>query len=235
MTNLSSTIVDSDELARVSAQWIADRLRDALAIDEKRASLALAGGTTPREVYEALTRESLPWEKVHIFFGDERCVPPDHPDSNYRMVKESLLDRVPILPENVHRPRAEMSDRAGAARAYEEELPDILDVMVLGIGEDGHTASLFPSSSVLSEDTRRYVPVTGPKPPPERLTVTPVVIAAASSLIVLAKGEGKAAAVARALEGDWDPTSTPAQLARKGYWVLDTAAAGALRAPDSMR
>jgi 6-phosphogluconolactonase len=235
MTKLSSTIVDSDELARVSAQWIADRLGDALTAGKKGASLSLAGGTTPREVYEALTRENVPWERVHIYFGDERCVAPDHPDSNYRMAKESLLDRVPIPPENVHRPRAEMGDRDAAARAYEEELPDILDVMVLGIGEDGHTASLFPSSPALAEETRRYLPVTGPKPPPERLTVTPVVIAAATAVIVLAKGEGKAAAVARALEGDWDPTTTPAQLARKGYWVLDTAAAGALRAPDSMR
>jgi 6-phosphogluconolactonase len=177
----------------------------------------------------------VPWEKVHIFFGDERCVAPDHPDSNYRMAKESLLDRVPLPPENVHRPRAEASDREGAARAYEEELPDTLDVIVLGIGEDGHTASLFPGSPALLQETRRYVPVVGPKPPPDRLTITPVVIAAASSVIVLAKGDGKAAAVARALEGDWDPTGTPAQYARKAYWVLDTAAAGALRAPDSMR
>jgi 6-phosphogluconolactonase len=235
MPNVSSTIVASDELARLAAQWIADRLRDELAAGKKRASLALAGGTTPREVHEALTRESVPWDRVHIFFGDERCVPPDHPDSNYRMAKESLLDRVPILPENVHRPRAEDRDREGAARAYEEELPDTLDVIVLGIGEDGHTASLFPGSPALAEGTRRYVPVVGPKPPPERLTITPVVIAAANAVIVLAKGDGKAAAVARALEGDWDPTSTPAQLARKAYWVLDTGAAGALRAPDSMR
>jgi 6-phosphogluconolactonase len=235
MPNLSSTIVDSDELARIAAQWIADRLRDALATGKKGASLALAGGTTPKEVHAALTRENVPWERVHVFFGDERCVPPEHPDSNYRMVKESLLDRVPIPPENVHRPNAEASDREGAARAYEDALPDTLDVIVLGIGEDGHTASLFPGSSVLAEETRRYVPVVGPKPPPERLTITPVVIAAANAVIVLAKGEAKAAAVARALEGDWDPTSTPAQLARKGYWVMDTAAAGALRAPDSMR
>lgn len=235
MSNLSSTIVASDELARVAAQWIADRLRDELAVGKKRASLALAGGTTPKEVHEALARESVPWEKVHVFFGDERCVPPDHPDSNYRMAKESLLDRVPIPPENVHRPRAETSDRDGAARAYEEELPDTLDVIVLGIGEDGHTASLFPGSDALAEGTRRYVPVVGPKPPPERLTMTPVVIGAANAVIVLAKGEGKAQAVARALEGDWDPTTTPAQLARNAYWVLDTAAAGALRAPDSMK
>jgi 6-phosphogluconolactonase len=235
MPNLSSTIVASDELARLSAQWIADRLRDELAVGKKRASLALAGGTTPREVHEALARESVPWEKVHVYFGDERCVPPDHPDSNDRMAKESLLDRVPSPPENVHRPLAEASDREAAARAYEEELPDTLDVIVLGIGEDGHTASLFPGSPALAEESRRFVPVVGPKPPPGRLTITPVVLAAANAIIVLAKGDGKAAAVARALEGDWDPTSTPAQLARKGYWVLDTGAAGALRAPDSMR
>jgi 6-phosphogluconolactonase len=235
MTNLSSTIVASDELARLSAQWIADRLRDELAAGKKSASLALAGGTTPRRVHEALALESVPWDKVHIYFGDERCVPPDHPDSNYRMAKESLLDRVPILPENVHRPRAEASDREAAARAYEEELPDILDVLVLGIGEDGHTASLFPGSPVIAEESRRYVSVVGPKPPPERLTITPVVLAAASSIIVLANGDGKAAAVGRALEGDWDPANTPAQLARRGYWVLDTSAAGGLRAPDSIR
>jgi 6-phosphogluconolactonase len=166
---------------------------------------------------------------VHIFFGDERAVPPDHADSNYRMAKESLLDRVAIPPAQVHRIQAESADREAAARAYEALLPDAIDVLVLGIGEDGHTASLFPGSAALRETERRVLPVVGPKPPPERLTITPPVVLSARHRIVLAAGSGKADAIARALDGPWDPEKTPIQLAKRGAWFVDPPAAAKLK------
>ena len=194
-----------------------------------RVTLALAGGTTPRATYERLAQvPGIPWSDVHVYFGDERAVPPDHPDSNYRLAREALLDRVAIPPENVHRMRAEDPDKSGAAAAYEQELPEALDVLILGVGEDGHTASLFPGSPALREQERRVLPVTGPKPPFERLTLTPRVMEAARSTLVLAVGAGKADAVFRALEGPLDVDRCPAQLVRNAIWLTDHAAGAKL-------
>jgi len=229
MHAVNPSIVDKSELPARAAEKIAELLRSA-AEARGRACVALAGGTTPRAVHEALAaRTDVPWSLVHVFFGDERCVPPDHPDSNYRMAKESLLDRVPIPIAQVHRPEAELPDHEAAARAYETVLPAALDLVILGIGEDGHTASLFPRSPALNERTRRYIPVIGPKPPPERLTLTTPALETAADIVMLAVGSGKAEAVARALEGAWDPVLTPSQLARRGAWFLDAAAAAQLR------
>jgi 6-phosphogluconolactonase len=222
------SIVDKAELPARAAQKIADLLRSA-AEARGRACVALAGGTTPRAVHEALAlRSDVPWPLIHVFFGDERCVPPDHPDSNYRMAKESLLERVPIPPAQIYRPRAEEPDHEAAARAYEAVLPAALDLVILGIGEDGHTASLFPRSPALNDRARRYIPVIGPKPPPERLTLTVPALEAARDIVMLAVGSAKADAVARALEGAWDPLTTPSQLARRGFWFTDDAAAALL-------
>jgi 6-phosphogluconolactonase len=229
MLAVKPSIVDKSELPARAARKIAELLRSAA---EARgcACVALAGGTTPRAVHEALALEpDVPWPRVHVFFGDERCVPPDHPDSNYRMAKESLLDRVPIAPAQIHRPRAEEPDHDAAARAYEAVLPAGLDLVILGIGEDGHTASLFPRSPALNDRTRRYIPVVGPKPSPERLTLTVPALETAADIVMLAVGSGKAEAVARALEGAWDPFTTPSQLARRGFWFADAAAAALLR------
>jgi 6-phosphogluconolactonase len=180
-------------------------------------------------MHEALAGISgVPWDRIDVYFGDERCVPPEHPDSNYRMAKESLFDRVPLPSDSIHRPEAERPDREAAARAYEAILPPAIDLVVLGIGEDGHTASLFPGAASLSESVRSYIPVTGPKPPPERLTLTPASLATAHTLMMLAGGAGKAEPVARALHGAWDPVGTPSQLARRGLWIVDTAAAAEL-------
>jgi 6-phosphogluconolactonase len=219
------SVIETGALAARAAENIAQTLRRAAEVNG-RACLALAGGTTPRRVHEALAvRDDVPWPQVHVFFGDERCVPPDHPDSNYRMAKESLFDRVALLPSQIHRPAAELRDRDAAARAYEAELPARLDLIILGIGEDGHTASLFPGSPALNERARRYIPVIGPKPPPERLTLTPPALETAGALLMLAVGAGKAEAVARALEGPLDPLATPSQLARRGLWFIDPDAA----------
>lgn len=225
---LDLRVLPTADLAARAAAYLAEYLAE-VAAENSRVTVALAGGSTPRAMHEALAcSKDVPWLAVHVYFGDERAVPPEHSDSNYRMAKESLLDRVPIPPAQIHRMPAESPDREGAARAYEALLPDSLDLLVLGMGEDGHTASLFPGSAALRETERRVIPVIGPKPPPERLTITPPVVLSARHRIVLASGAGKADAVARALEGPWDPETTPIQLAKRGAWFVDPPAAAKL-------
>jgi len=217
-------VCDSKDLPALAARRIALEL--SRAIDERgRASLALAGGTTPKATYEALAGLPLDWQALDIFFGDERCVPADHPDSNYRMAKAALFDRVTIPTDRVHRIQGELADYDAAARAYEASLPDRLDVVVLGIGEDAHTASLFPGAPALRETVRRVLPVTGPKPPPQRISLTPPALRAARTCIVLAAGAGKTEAVRRAFGSEVDIVTTPVQLALGGVWILDNAAA----------
>jgi len=222
-------VVAPEDLPEVAAQRIAQVIRRAIVLNG-HAAVALAGGTTPRSVYRRLAKiGEIPWEKIDVYFGDERAVSPDDPQSNYRMARESLLDAVPIPPAQVHRIPAELADRQAAAAKYAVLLPERLDLIILGIGEDGHTASLFPGSAALQERTRKVVVVEGSKPPPWRLTVTPPVIAEAIEKIVLASGSGKAGAVAQALEGPDGPDRCPAQLVRDGIWIMDRAAAAALR------
>ncbi len=189
----------------------------------------LSGGKTPRPVYEAMGGKvsawSVDWSNVSFYYADERCVPPDHSESNYRMTMESLLSRIPVDPSKIERMRVEDPDLPRAAEEYGRTLPERLDVILLGMGEDGHTASLFPGSPALDEESRRVVPVEGPKPPACRLTITPPVIIKARSLVVMATGPGKAAIAARALEGPYSPDKVPVQLALNGIWVLDKEAA----------
>ncbi len=222
-------VVREAEFDRTVARALAHALRAKKAEDRSSLSLALAGGGTPRGGYEQLAEQpDIPWEQVEIFFGDERAVPPNDSESNYRMAFESLLSRVTIPEANVHRMVAEQPDREAAAREYEMALPGTLSVLVLGIGEDGHTASLFPGGRPVTEGARRVVPAEGPASPRQRLTITPPVILGARQIFVLARGERKAAAVQRALEGPLDPTTCPAQLARNGTWILDEEAARGL-------
>ncbi|MDO8704213.1 MAG: 6-phosphogluconolactonase [Sulfuricaulis sp.] len=225
-------IVAPEALAAVAADRIALLIEQAVT-RHGRATVALSGGATPRAVYRRLALHHLPWEKVEIYFGDERAVLPGDPESNYRMARETLLDAVPIPPIHVHRMPAERPDRDAAAAEYAAQLPEQFDLIVLGIGEDGHTASLFPGSTVLGETRHQVVAVTGPKAPHQRLTMTPPVIASALTVMVLASGSAKAKAVAQALEGPGRPVDCPAQLARQGIWILDHAAASGLRRKPS--
>ncbi len=200
---------------------------------QDRCSLALAGGSTPRPVYECLAAELPdrdPWSRIDVFFGDERCVPPADPASNYRMAKEALLDHVPVAAPQVHRMEGERADHDEAARAYEAILPDRLDLLVLGLGDDGHTASLFPGAVSLAETRRRVVAARAPRPPLDRLTITPPVILDAQLTLMLVAGADKAEALARAVDGPYAPGSTPGQLARAGLWIADPAAAARLEA-----
>jgi 6-phosphogluconolactonase len=219
-------------LVEAAADWIAAAIEDAVR-ERGRCAVAVAGGSTPRPVYERLAREPyrsrLPWQAVDLFFGDERAVPPDDPASNYRMVSLALLERLPTGPGRVHRMEGERADADAAARDYERLLPETLDLLLLGTGPDGHTASLFPGSPALDEQQRRVVAVTGTKPPPRRLTVTPPVIRSARRIAVLAIGAEKAAVVARALQGPLLPYDLPVQLALRGVWFLDREAAALLR------
>ena len=222
-------VVAPEALPEIAARHIAKSIEQAVA-DRGRASVMLAGGSTPRAVYRHLAQtQGLPWDKVEIYFGDERAVPPGDPQSNYRMARESLLDAVCIPSSQIHRMPAERHDREAAAEEYARRLPERLDLIILGLGEDGHTASLFPGSSALSERVRKVLAVVGPQAPLHRLTVTPPVIAAAREKIILVSGAGKAGAVAQALEGSHQPVQCPAQLARDGIWIMDRAAASGLR------
>jgi 6-phosphogluconolactonase len=226
---LLTVVPDSEHLARPAAEWL-----EAEIVASIRArggcALGLAGGRTPEPVYRELAQAAdIDWSRVSVFFGDERAVPPDHAESNYGMVRAALLSRVPVPAASVHRMEAERADRDLAAREYERLLPAALDILVLGVGPDGHTASLFPGSAALDERRRLVMPVVGSKPPADRLTITPPVIEATHRVAVLATGADKAAVVARALEGPLSPKEVPAQLARRGAWFLDRAAAGRLR------
>jgi 6-phosphogluconolactonase len=173
--------------------------------------VALSGGSTPRPAYEAAARLEPDWSRAEIWWTDERCVPPEDERSNYRLVRESLLDRLDRGAAIEHRVRGELSP-AEAADAYENELRGVVfDLVLLGIGPDGHTASLFPNDQALDELRRRAVAV--PRPDVDRVTLTIPPLNAAETVLFLVVGEEKAPAVARAFAGDPDP-ATPASLVR---------------------
>jgi len=209
------TVVETpEEVAAAGAAAIAQ----ALQVGSR--TLVLAGGTTPGRCYQLLADLEVEWARVAVLFGDERCVRPDHPDSNYRMARETLLNRV--APATVHRMPAELGPEEGAAeysRIVETLLP--LDVVILGIGEDGHTASLFPGHPVLKAKGLVAGVRNSPKPPPERVTLTLAVLQGARQVIILATGAGKANAVAMAKRGE-----VPSGMIAGARWLIDRAAAG---------
>ncbi len=221
------------ELARAAAETFMEEA--AQSIREKGSfAVALAGGSTPRALYELLATEyqdTVDWEEVHAFFGDERTVPPDHEDSNYHMAYEALLSRVPV--GSVHRMRGELHPQE-AATLYEEELKAFFggaprfDLILLGIGEDGHTASLFPGTPALDVTDRFVVENPVEKLDTVRLTLTLPTINGAKRVVFLAAGEGKAGALEKILEGDANPHEYPARFIQpKGgaTWMVDRAAA----------
>ena len=209
------TVLDSaEDVAAAAASEIADALRDSAR------TLVLAGGTTPQRCYELLSGMEVMWGRVSILFGDERCVPPNHPDSNYRMARAALLDRV--APATVYRMPAELGPEEGAA-LYAHVVATVapLDVVVLGIGEDGHTASLFPGHSALKAQGLTAGIRDSPKPPPQRVTLTLTTLQTARKVIILATGAGKAHAVAKAKRGE-----VPSGMIAGARWLIDRAAAG---------
>jgi 6-phosphogluconolactonase len=222
-------IVPPEVFARTAASYIAQAILGAAGRTD-RISIALSGGRGPRPVYQELARnDDIPWNSLEIYFADERAVPADSPQSNYRLVREMLGSRFAGRPGSVHRMEADRDDLAAAAGEYAAILPAALDLLVLGMGEDGHTASLFPQHPALGEEHRKVLDVSGPATPPRRLTITPPVIRAARATLMLVAGAAKAAAVARARDGEYNPVSCPAQLARAGVWILDQPAAALLQ------
>ena len=220
----------AEALAAAAGARILESGRAALARGE-RFTLALSGGRSPLPAFGWLIehRDALDWARVEIYFADERAVPPDDPASNYHLVRAALCDPLGIEAARIHRMEGEARDLEAAARAYEARLPAPLDCVVLGLGEDGHIASLFPHHAALGEPTRRVLAVLdSPKPPPRRLTLAPRAIAEAREVLVIATGEAKAAAVAAALEQDGPPGEIPARLVRARAWLCDRAAAAAL-------
>ena len=230
-----------EKLAEAAAREFTDRAAEA--IEERgRFAVVLAGGSTPKAMYGILARDyanSLDWSKVHVFFGDERTVAPDHKDSNYRMAREALLDHVRV--GSVHRMRCELTPDEAAA-AYEEQLREFFgseelprfDLILLGIGGDGHTASLFPETPALEVRDRWVVPNPVPKLDTIRITLTVPVINAARSVVFLVAGEDKAEALKEILEGGADSREYPARLIQPPggpEWMLDRDAAKRLREP----
>ncbi|HEY8643068.1 MAG TPA: 6-phosphogluconolactonase [Candidatus Dormibacteraeota bacterium] len=204
--------------AAAVARAAAEAVRDALAGGAR--TLVLAGGTTPGLAYQELAGMDVAWGRVTVLFGDERCVPPDDPESNYRMARETLLSRV--VPASVHRMAGELGPDEAAAE-YESVVRTLepLDVVLLGVGEDGHTASLFPGNPAL-EAASLVTGVRGaPKPPPERVSLTFRTLRSAHLVLVLATGAGKADAVVKARAG-----SVPSGMIDQARWLLDPAAAG---------
>ncbi len=204
----------AEDVAAAAATDIAEALHDGAR------SLVLAGGTTPQRCYEILSGMDVEWGRVSVLFGDERCVPPDHPDSNYRMARQALLDRV--APATVHRMPAELGPDEGAglyAHVVASMAP--LDVVLLGVGEDGHTASLFPGHPALKASGLVIGIRDSPKPPPKRVTLTLNALQSARRVIILATGAGKAEAVARAKRRE-----VPSGMIAGARWLIDRAAAG---------
>jgi 6-phosphogluconolactonase len=230
---------DARALSEAAAQIFVEEARRRIG-ESGRFAAALAGGSTPKATYEILAREyggpeDLDWGRVHVFFGDERTVSPDHEDSNYRMARETLLVHVPV--GSVHRMRGEMEPREAAA-VYEKELEDffggtpVLDLVLLGMGEDGHTASLFPRTSALDARDRWATENPVEKLDAFRLTLTVPTINAARTVVFLVAGEGKAEALKEILESDADPRDYPAKLVQPTtgpLWLVDEASAGLLR------
>jgi 6-phosphogluconolactonase len=207
-----------------------------------RFAIALSGGHTPGKMYSLWAqteqyRNKTPWDRVHLFWGDERFVPADDPRSNYRMARETLISQVPIPAENVHPMPTNLSSPEECARAYETELlkffgsePPAFDVQLLGIGDEGHTASLFPGSPALGEKVRWVAAVRVAAEPPQRITLTPVVLNQGRNTFFLVAGEGKRAILSAIRD---EPASQPSQYpaarihpAREPVWFLDQAAAG---------
>jgi 6-phosphogluconolactonase len=216
------TFDDPQSVAEAAAALVAQAIRGGVR------SLVLAGGSTPAHAYELLSEMPLEWGRVAILFGDERCVPPDHPDSNYLMARRSLLDRV--SPGSVHRMAGELGPDTAAA-LYEPIVRWLgpLDLVLLGMGPDGHTASLFPGHREVSAEGM-VVGVRGaPKPPPERVSLTLGCLRQARRVVIIVTGADKAAALAAAARGE-----VPAGMIANAEYLVDRAAASQLGAPQPL-
>ena len=240
---------DAEAVSRAAADEV-QRLASAAVAARGRFTIALSGGSTPKRLYQLLAgepwRAAIDWERVEVFFGDERAVPPDDPESNYRMAREAMLAPLGLAPSRVHRMEAERPNLDAAALAYEATLarvfglalgagapPPRLDLVLLGLGPDGHTASLFPHTAALREAQRWCVPNWVPQQNAHRMTLTYPVLDQAREIVFLVAGAGKSAPLAEVLEGPQDFGRLPSQRVRPAAgrlrFLVDEAAASNLR------
>jgi 6-phosphogluconolactonase len=239
MTDVASienrTFENPEALAQNAAEWLCTLVE----ASDRDFAICLSGGSTPRRLYQRLATLSIglriPWSRTHWFWGDERFVPHDHTDSNYRMANEALLSRVPIPSTNIHPIPTEGLSLEDAAAAYETTLkrfygantlaPDrpLFDVTLLGIGDNGHTASLFPGQPALRENRHWVVAVVGATPSP-RITLTYPTLNSSRDVVFLATGEGKRDVVARAHSGDRTLPAALVQPVGHLHWFTDRAA-----------
>jgi len=237
---------DGAAIARRAAQEFVQAA--ARAVREKGSfNVALAGGSTPKALYSLLVndptlRSQVPWDKIHLFFGDERHVPPDHPDSNFRMATEAMISKAPLKPEQVTRIKGEYPDAEQAALEYEKALREYFklkdgeyprfDLVLAGMGNEGHTLSLFPGTKALHADGRLVVRNWVGKLYAERITLTAPAASNAAQVIFMVKGADKAPALKAVLEGPFEPEQLPAQWLQpkngKLLWLVDAAAGGML-------
>lgn len=238
-------VADPNELSLQAADEFVRLTKEAVQVKGFFAG-ALSGGSTPKGLYMQLASEQysgrLPWSKAHLFWSDERCVPPDHHDSNYRMIRELLLDKVPIPKENIYRMPAEQEDHVRAAMEYEHAIRSFFhtepgglprfDLIILGMGEDGHTASLFPHTSALEEKDRLVIANFVEKIGAYRLTLSVPLINQAAEVMFLISGESKAFVLREVFEGEYLPQRFPSQLIRpvngRLLFVVDRMAASKL-------
>jgi 6-phosphogluconolactonase len=231
---------DSSSLAEWAADEFVSLVGEAFQIGS-RFAVALAGGSTPQQMYTQLTGAHVDWGYVHFFWGDERCLPPDHVDSNYRMANDALLSHIPIPRENIHRIPGELPVEE-AAREYEDELRRFFgsatprfNLVLLGLGGDGHTASLFPGTPAVREKRRWVAAVRHgipPSPLVNRVTLTLPVLNAAAHVLFLVSGAEKAERLAQVLHGPFQPDLLPAQAVKPVngtvHWLVNQAAAAML-------
>ncbi|BBD61114.1 6-phosphogluconolactonase [Nostoc sp. HK-01] len=229
---------DQSALVARSLELILSKLETAIA-QRGQFTIALSGGSTPKPLYEAIAAKDLPWDKIHVFWGDERYVPPDHPDSNELMARRAWLDRVDIPAANIHAMPTLDADPALSAAKHEQDLQEFfhtapgefpaLDVILLGMGDDAHTASLFPHTDALKVSDRLIT--VGNKDGNPRITFTYPFINAARSVIFVVAGANKRPALAKVFAPEADDFSYPSRLIRPQgelWWLLDSAAGAEL-------
>ncbi|KAF3883704.1 MULTISPECIES: 6-phosphogluconolactonase [Nostocales] len=234
MSKKVEVLTDRAALVSQALELIISKIETAIA-EQGRFTIALAGGSTPKPLYEAIASRNLPWDKIHVFWGDERYVPPDHPDSNQLMARRAWLDRVEIPAANIHPMPTDEADPAVAAAKYEKHLQEFfhsspgefpsLDVVLLGMGDDAHTASLFPHTAALKVKDKLIT--VGNKDDNQRLTFTYPFINAARCVMFLATGANKKPALAQVFAPTADDFAYPSRLIQPQgelLWLLDTAA-----------
>ncbi len=232
---------DQQEIFAKAAELFVELAARSIA-DHGNFSVALSGGSTPKGLYALLAsdayRDRVDWSRVHFFWGDERSVAPDHENSNYRMANEAMISKLPIPAENVHRMVAEAADIEAAAAEYEAQIRNFFgiegnqprfDLILLGMGDDGHTASLFPGTEALKEQVRTVVSNYVEKLSTYRMTLTAPAINNARNVVFMAAGASKQQPLHEVLAGEWNPDIYPSQLIRPAgrlIWLVDEAATG---------